>query len=98
MAQWKKKKTIFTDELCTDNFGLKADEKRNIYLNMNYSPSIRTLLYEARKMKQHGFKISYVYKNDVYIKRNPVDEAIKVPNKDFLQQINNINLTQRCFF
>jgi DNA repair exonuclease SbcCD ATPase subunit len=89
IAQWKKKKTLITNEVCSINFGLPETELRNIYINKNYSPSIRELLLEARKLKQHGYKIAYEYKNDIYVKRSITDEPIKIRDANFVQELIN---------
>jgi hypothetical protein len=87
IAQWKKQKMLFTDQICSNNFGLPRTERRKIYINKNYSPSIRALLQEARTLKKHGYKIVYEYKNEVYVKQSLAHEPIKVSDFNFVQEL-----------
>jgi hypothetical protein len=89
MKFWRSKKFIFSDEICpyNSNFGLEPNDRQNIYINKNFSPNIRQLLFEARKLKKHGYKIIYEYANNVYAKRTETDEAVKIVNVQFVKEI-----------
>jgi hypothetical protein len=87
MTYRRHKKTLLAEEICPENFGLGPEERHKIYINKNYSPSIRALLKEARKLKPSGFKIVYEFANSVYVKRSINDEPIKIKDSDFIQEL-----------
>jgi hypothetical protein len=91
MSHWRTKKMMFSDEICPsrNNFGCDPADRIQIFINKNYSPAIKALLAEARKLKKHGFKIVYEYANIVYVRRSLADndEPIKILNKDTVAQL-----------
>jgi hypothetical protein len=92
MTYWRMKKILLSEEICPEkkNFGIpESEERHKIYINKNYSPSIRALLKEARKLKKHGFKSVYEFANSVYVKRSINDEPIKIKDSEFIQQLIN---------
>ena len=94
VKMFRSKKILFSNDICPQkcNFHKNPEEKYKIYINKNYSPSIRSLLKEARKLKPAGFKIFYEFANNVYVKRSLNDEPIRIPNvqfvSEFLQKAN----------
>jgi hypothetical protein len=81
MKCWKEKKMLFSNQICPNNanFGLKNPGDRTmIYMNKNFSPKIRNLMKEARRLKRYGYRIVYEFANNVYVKDNFVDNPIKI--------------------
>jgi hypothetical protein len=86
MTQWRNKKMLFADEICPEhkNFGENPKERQQIYINKNHPPMLKALLREARQLKKFGYKITYEYANNVYIRKSLADEdaPIKINSKE----------------
>ncbi|CAG9765779.1 unnamed protein product [Ceutorhynchus assimilis] len=82
----KQRKTIQLDtEICN----IAADSKTRIYVNPDLSKHTRDLFLKAKELKSHGFKYVWCKDDNILVRKNEEDSAIKIITSAQVDSLKN---------
>ncbi|KAG8314491.1 hypothetical protein J6590_092103 [Homalodisca vitripennis] len=67
----------------------KNDPFTNVYINEHLTPFNKNLLYNAKKLREHGWK--YTREGKIFVEKNEGDRAIRITSLDQVNGLLNVN-------